>query len=66
VEHSFACGVTERNIGQSLYLCFDSAGFCVGTRHGPALNRELFKGRRSLEPVGSRTITVEHVELQVG
>ncbi len=30
------------------------------------LNRELFKGRRSLEPVGSRTITVEHVELQVG
>jgi len=38
VEHSFACGVTEGNMGQSLYLCFDSAGFCVGTRHGPALS----------------------------
>ena len=25
-------------MGQSLYLCFDSAGFCVGTRHGPALS----------------------------
>jgi hypothetical protein len=24
-----------------------------------SLNRELFKGRRSLEPVGSRTDTVE-------
>ena len=33
-----ACGVTELNMGQSLYLCFDSAGFCVGTRHGPALS----------------------------
>ena len=31
-------GLTERNMGLSLYLCFDSAGFCVGTRHGPALS----------------------------
>ena len=30
------------------------------------LNRELFKGRRSLEPVGSRTITVGRVEFLVG
>ena len=35
---TLVCGVTERNMGQSLYLCFDSAGFCVGTRHGPALS----------------------------
>ena len=54
VDYSFACGVTERNMGQSLYLWFDSAGFCVGTRHGPALfcadnnagaQRYLFSGR---------------------
>ena len=24
----FACSVSERNMGQSLYLWFDSAGFC--------------------------------------
>jgi len=28
VKHSFTRGVTERNMGQSLYLCFGSAGFC--------------------------------------
>ena len=39
---------------------------CMSPSHQQRLNRELFKGRRSLEPVGSRTITVEHVELQVG
>ena len=38
VDYSFACGLTERNTGQSIYLWFDSAGFCVGTRHGPALS----------------------------
>ena len=26
VDYSFACGLTERNTGQSLYLWFDSAG----------------------------------------
>ncbi len=30
-------GLTERNMGLSIHLWFDSAGFCVGTRHGPAL-----------------------------
>jgi len=36
VEHLFARVVAERNMGQSLYLCFDSAGFCCW---GPGMGR---------------------------
>ena len=50
------CRERSRFVGFSLIRIQDALSSQISV--GP-VNRELFKGRRSLEPVGSRTDTVE-------